>query len=87
MHLRNAPTKLMKTLGHGAAYRYAHDESGAYAAGETYLPERLQGQRFYEPSARGLELRISERLAEWRRLDGVAQGCPVASPDSAEICS
>ena len=85
MHLRNAPTKLMKTLGHGAAYRYAHDESGAYAAGETYLPEALQGQRFYEPTSRGLEQRIAERLAEWRRLDGVAQGCPVASPDSAEI--
>ena len=79
LHLRNAPTKLMKTLGHGAAYRYAHDESGAYAAGETYLPEGLQDRRFYEPTSRGLEQRIAERLAEWRRLDDEAQGDPLLS--------
>jgi putative ATPase len=69
MHLRNAPTKLMKGLGHGAGYRYAHDEPGAYAAGERYLPEGLPAQRFYEPAPRGLEQRIAERLAELRRLD------------------
>ena len=69
MHLRNAPTTLMKGLGHGAGYRYAHDEAGGYAAGVTYLPDGLPAQRFYEPVARGLELHISERLAELRRLD------------------
>ena len=69
LHLRNAPTRLMGSLGHGAAYRYAHDEAQGYAAGETYLPEGLPRQRFYEPVARGLELRIAERLAELRRLD------------------
>ena len=69
MHLRNAPTKLMKGLGHGAGYRYAHDEPGAYAAGERYLPEGLTQQRFYEPVPRGLEQRIAERLGELRALD------------------
>jgi putative ATPase len=67
--LRNAPTKLMKDLGHGAGYRYAHDEADAYAAGERYLPAGLPVQRFYEPAPRGLEMRIGERLAELRRLD------------------
>jgi putative ATPase len=67
-HLRNAPTALMKTLGHGAGYRYAHDEEGAVAQGERYLPEGLALERFYEPVARGLELRIAERLAELRAL-------------------
>jgi putative ATPase len=69
MHLRNAPTTLMKGLGHGAGYRYAHDEADGYAAGERYLPEGLPVQRFYEPVPRGLEQRIAERLAELRRLD------------------
>jgi putative ATPase len=69
MHLRNAPTKLMKGLGHGAGYRYAHDEAGGYAAGETYLPEGLPQRRFYEPVERGLELKIGQRLAELRALD------------------
>ena len=68
-HLRNAPTQLMKTLGHGAGYRYAHDEPGGYAAGVRYLPEALAGQRWYTPAPRGLELRIGERLAELRALD------------------
>jgi putative ATPase len=75
-HLRNAPTRLMKNLGHGAGYRYAHDEAQGYAAGERYLPEGLAHERFYEPVPRGLELRISERLAELRRLDEQAQGKP-----------
>jgi putative ATPase len=71
-HLRNAPTRLMKQLGHGAGYRYAHDEAGGFAAGETYLPEGLPRTRFYEPVARGLELRIGERLAELRALNAAA---------------
>lgn len=61
-HLRNAPTKLAKSLGHGAEYRYAHDEPGAYAAGECYFPEPMQGTRYYHPSDRGLERKISEKL-------------------------
>jgi putative ATPase len=74
MHLRNAPTKLMKGLGHGAGYRYAHDEAEGYAAGERYLPEGLPATRFYEPVARGLEQRIADRLAELRALDDSARG-------------
>ena len=73
MHLRNAPTQLMKGLGHGDGYRYAHDEGGGFAAGEQYLPEGLTGQTFYQPVPRGLELRIGERLAELRRLNQAAQ--------------
>jgi putative ATPase len=74
IHLRNAPTRLMKQLGYGKSYRYAHDEPGAYAAGETYLPEELEGQRFYRPVDRGLEIRISEKLAQLRELDEQAGG-------------
>jgi putative ATPase len=73
LHLRNAPTRLMKDIGFGAGYRYAHDEADAFAAGETYLPEGLQGRRFYDPVPRGLELRIGEKLAELRRQDDEAQ--------------
>ena len=72
VHLRNAPTKLMKELGYGKAYRYAHDEPNAYAAGEQYLPDGLEGQRWYAPVPRGLELRIADKLAELRRLDDEA---------------
>jgi len=71
-HLRNAPTRLMKDLGHGAGYRYAHDEPGGYSAGQTYLPEGLPARRWYEPVSRGLELRIGQRLAELRALDDEA---------------
>ncbi|RIX77909.1 replication-associated recombination protein A [Acidovorax cavernicola] len=67
MHLRNAPTKLMKELDYGKGYRYAHDEEGGFAAGERYLPEGLEGQVFYEPVERGLEIRIGEKLRELRR--------------------
>ena len=66
MHLRNAPTRLMKDLGYGTGYRYAHDEEGAFAAGETYLPEGVPPQQWYRPTDRGLEQRIGERLAELR---------------------
>jgi putative ATPase len=69
MRLRNAPTRLMKKLGYGKGYRYAHNEEGAYAAGETYLPDDMNPQRFYEPTERGLEGRIAEKLAELRARD------------------
>ena len=72
-HLRNAPTKLMKDLGHGADYRYAHDEADGYAAGENYWPDGMAPQRFYAPVPRGLELRIGERLAELRARDAEAK--------------
>lgn len=69
LHLRNAPTKLMKALDYGKGYRYAHDEEGGFAAGERYLPDGLEGQRFYEPVERGLEIRIAEKLRDLRRLN------------------
>ncbi|HUG58694.1 MAG TPA: replication-associated recombination protein A [Candidimonas sp.] len=68
VHLRNAPTKLMKELGHGKAYRYAHDEPHGYAAGENYFPDGVRA-RFYKPTDRGLEGKISEKLAFLRELD------------------
>jgi putative ATPase len=66
MHLRNAPTRLMKELGYGKGYRYAHDEAGAYAAGENYFPEGMQHMQWYRPTDRGLEAKIRERLEELR---------------------
>ena len=69
MHLRNAPTRLAKNLGHGKDYRYAHDESDAYAAGETYWPDDMAPQNFYQPTDRGLEAKIRERLGKLRTLD------------------
>jgi putative ATPase len=74
IHLRNAPTKLMKTLGHGQEYRYAHDEPEGYAAGETYLPEGIIAPQWYRPTERGIEARIAERLAHFRSLDEAAKG-------------
>jgi putative ATPase len=71
--LRNAPTALMKELGYGADYRYDHDEPDAHAAGQQYLPDALRGTRFYQPSARGLEIRIAEKLAQLRQLDAQQQ--------------
>jgi putative ATPase len=68
-HLRNAPTKLMKNLGYGKDYRYAHDEPDAYAAGENYFPEGMEQPQFYNPTQHGLEAKISERLAHLRELD------------------
>jgi putative ATPase len=68
-HLRNAPTKLMKELGHGHAYRYAHDEPNAYAAGETYLPDGMGKPGWYQPTTRGLESKIGEKLAQMRQWD------------------
>jgi putative ATPase len=72
VHLRNAPTKLMKELGHGKAYRYAHDEPEAYAAGETYLPDGVPQPGWYRPVPRGLEARIADKLAHLRQLDDEA---------------
>jgi putative ATPase len=72
LHIRNAPTRLMKNLGYGKDYRYAHDEEGAYAAGESYLPEGMPATDWYRPTERGLEAKIRERLAELRRLDAAA---------------
>ncbi|HEY1152122.1 MAG TPA: replication-associated recombination protein A [Pseudoduganella sp.] len=69
VHLRNAPTKLMKELGYGHEYRYAHDEPHAYAAGETYLPDGMAEPGWYQPVPRGLESKISEKLAFLRKLD------------------
>ena len=68
-HLRNAPTKLMKELGYGREYRYAHDEPDAYAAGENYLPDGMKPPGLYEPTERGLEGKIAEKLARLRELD------------------
>jgi putative ATPase len=73
LHLRNAPTKLMKELDYGKAYRYAHDEPGAYAAGEKYFPEAVGERVYYRPVARGLEIKIGERLAYLRQLDKAQQ--------------
>ncbi|MEW6479569.1 MAG: replication-associated recombination protein A [Pseudomonadota bacterium] len=69
MHLRNAPTKLMKDLDYGKGYRYAHDEAGGFAAGERYLPEGMPDPDFYRPVDRGLEIRIGEKLRELRELN------------------
>ncbi len=66
LHLRNAPTRLMKGLGYGRDYRYAHDEQDGYAAGEDYFPEEMAPRRYYDPPPRGLELKIGEKLAELR---------------------
>ena len=71
--LRNAPTGLMKALGHGQGYRYAHDEDGGFAAGERYLPDGMPDQQFYEPVPRGLEIRIAERLAQLRAANARAR--------------
>ncbi|WJM86763.1 replication-associated recombination protein A [Dickeya chrysanthemi] len=69
VHLRNAPTKLMKELGYGHEYRYAHDEPNAYAAGETYLPDGIDEPGWYQPVPRGLEIKIAEKLALLRKWD------------------
>jgi putative ATPase len=77
VHLRNAPTRLMKSLGHGRDYRYAHDETHGYAAGERYMPDGVDEPRFYRPTDRGLEARIAEKL---RWLRGLDEEAAAASP-------
>ena len=67
LHLRNAPTKLMKELDYGKDYRYAHDEEGGFAAGENYLPEGMAAPGFYRPVDRGLEIRIADKLNELKQ--------------------
>jgi putative ATPase len=73
LHLRNAPTALMKELDYGRDYRYAHAEEGAFAAGESYLPDGMAPPGFYRPVERGLEIRIGEKLRELRRLNEEAR--------------
>jgi len=73
MHLRNAPTKLMKNLGHGDGYRYAHDEAQGYAAGERYLPDEVPVQHWYAPTDRGMEAKIREKLERLRAMDAQAR--------------
>lgn len=73
LHIRNAPTKLMKNLGYGKDYRYAHDEPDAFAAGENYLPEGMPAVEWYKPTERGLEGRIREKLEEFKRLNAAAR--------------
>jgi putative ATPase len=69
LHLRNATTDLSKELGYGEEYRYAHDEKNAFAAGESYLPEDIQGDQYYYPRESGLEIRIKEKMEEFRQLN------------------
>ena len=78
MHLRNAPTKLMKELDYGKGYRYAHDEEGGFAAGERYLPEGMAAPGFYRPVERGLEIKIAEKMRQLRALNQ-AQPAPTRS--------
>jgi putative ATPase len=73
LHLRNAPTKLMKEIGYGKGYRYAHDEPDAYAAGERYFPDAMPDRRYYQPAPRGLEIKIGEALAARRSRDAKAR--------------
>jgi putative ATPase len=74
LHLRNAPTRLMKEIGYGKGYRYAHDEPGGYAAGERYFPDEMPDRRYYVPAPRGLEIKIGEALEARRARDRSAQG-------------
>jgi len=69
IHLRNAPTKLLKSMGYGNDYRYSHHEPEAFSAGQSYLPDELSDTQFYSPEARGLEIKLKEKLAYLRSLD------------------
>ena len=80
LRFRNAPTRLMKDLGYGKGYRYAHDEPGAFATGERYLPDEMPDRQYYRPVARGLEIGIGEALARLRARGGAAPGKPAARP-------
>jgi len=79
LHLRNAPTKLMKELGYGDSYRYAHDEEGAFAAGERYFPDDMPDRTYYHPVPRGLEEKIAAKLADLRARNARAR--PERAPD------
>ena len=80
MHLRNAPTKLMKELDYGKGYRYEHDEEGGFAAGERYLPEGMAAPGFYRPVERGLEIKIAEKMRQLRALNQAKSGSGRAGP-------
>jgi len=73
LHLRNAPTKFMAEQGYGEDYRYAHDETDAFAPGVDYFPEALAGREYYHPVERGLEIKIAEKLARLRQLNREAK--------------
>jgi putative ATPase len=81
VHLRNAPTKLMKNLDYGKTYRYAHDEPDAYAAGENYFPERMPEKQYYRPVLRGLEIKIAEKLERLRALDKASRNTRFSGQD------
>ena len=81
MHLRNAPTQLMKALDYGKGYRYAHDEEGGFAAGENYLPEGMAEPGFYQPVERGLEIKIAQKMRDLRERNVAAAHPDVQAPD------
>ncbi|WP_370681331.1 replication-associated recombination protein A [Comamonas sp. GB3 AK4-5] len=83
MHLRNAPTKMMKDLDWGKGYRYAHDEEGAFAAGERYFPDGMEEARLYQPVPRGLEIKIGDKLAQLRAMNAAARQAEGAAPADA----
>jgi putative ATPase len=76
LHLRNAPTTLMKELDYGKGYRYAHDEEGGFAAGERYLPDGMAAPGFYQPVRRGLEIKIADKLEQLRQRNAAADAAP-----------
>ena len=80
MHLRNAPTKMMKEMDWGKGYRYAHDEEGAFAAGERYFPDGMDEARLYQPVPRGLEIKIGDKLAQLRALNEAARAAAAPQP-------
>jgi len=82
MHLRNAPTQLMKELDYGKGYRYAHDEEGGFAAGENYLPEGMAEPGFYQPVERGLEIKIAQKMRDLRERNVAAVHPDVQAPDT-----
>ncbi|MNV86856.1 Replication-associated recombination protein A [compost metagenome] len=81
MHLRNAPTRLMKELDYGKGYRYAHDEEGGFAAGENYLPEGMSEPGFYQPVERGLEIKIAHKLRELKLRNNAASAGETSAED------
>lgn len=83
MHLRNAPTKMMKEMDWGKGYRYAHDEEGAFAAGERYFPDGMEEARLYQPVPRGLEIKIGDKLAQLRALNEAARSAAAPAPAPA----
>jgi putative ATPase len=84
LRFRNAPTRLMKELGYGKEYRYAHDEPDAFVAGERYLPDEMPDRQYYRPVPRGLEIRIGEALARWRARNAAASADSPATDDKNE---